>query len=105
MAQQIIVIVFMTAGLLLTAIAVIGVLRLPDFYTRLHASGKVESLGVFLTLIGLAAYNGFSLVSLKLVMIAIFILLANPIGTHILSRGALQSGLKPWQKEEEGRDE
>ena len=100
MIQQIIAIIFLLAGFFVTTIAVIGVLRLPDFYTRLHASGKVESFGLALTLTGLAVYSGFSLTSVKLLLIAVFIMLANPVGTYILAKAAYQSGVAPWTRKE-----
>ena len=99
--MKIAAIIFMLLGFFLTAVAVAGVLRFPDFYTRLHASGKVDSLGVSLTLLGLAIYNGISLTSLKIIFIAVFVLVANPIGTHLLARAAYQSGIVPWTKKEE----
>ena len=98
---MVVAIVLIIAGLFVTLVAAIGVLRLPDFYTRLHASGKVESLGVLITMLGLAVYNGFSITSVKIVVIAVFIMLANPIGTHILSRAAYRSGVAPWTKKED----
>ena len=61
--------VFMILGFFFVMVASIGVLRLPDFYTRMHASGKSETLGLMLTLIGLAIYNGFNLISLKILLI------------------------------------
>lgn len=90
---------FMVVGFFFVCVAAVGVLRLPDFYTRMHASGKSETLGVMLTLIGLAIYNGFNLVSLKIMLISLFILLGNPIGSHAISRAAFYSGVKPWKKE------
>ncbi len=75
-------------------------LRLPDFYTRVHAAGKCDTLGMLLSLIGLMIYQGFNLVSLKILIIWAFILLANPTATHALSRAAWKVGLKPWMKEE-----
>lgn len=92
--------VFMILGFFFVMVASIGVLRLPDFYTRMHASGKSETLGLMLTLIGLAIYNGFNLVSLKILLISLFILLANPIGTHAITRAAFNAGIKPWKKED-----
>lgn len=86
------------SGFFFIAVAALGVLRFPDFYTRLHAAGKGDTLGIALFVLGLAVYNGFNLVSLKLLFIVIFIFLANPIGGHVLSRAALRAGLKPWTK-------
>jgi len=92
------------AGLLLIAgfafilFGIIGVLRLPDFYARLHAQGKCDTLGVALMLGGLALYEGATLTSLKIIAILLFIALANPTATHALGRAAHLAGLKPWTK-------
>lgn len=93
--------ILLILGFLYITIAALGVLRLPDFYTRLHASGGSETLGMFLSISGLVLIEGFTLTSLKLLIIVVFILLANPIGTHTLSRAAYKSGLKPWIKKGE----
>jgi len=92
---------FLISGFFFILVAAIGVIRLPDFYTRLHASGKSETLGMILCFTGLAIYEGFNLTSAKHLIIVIFILLANPIGTHIICREAYRSNLKPWTRKEE----
>ena len=94
-------ILFMVGGLFFFTTATIGLLRFPDFYSRLHATGKGDTLTVFLCLIGIALYEGFSLVSLKIVFIAIFMFIAQPNATHAISRAGLRAGLKPWTKKEE----
>ena len=93
-----IAILFILVGFFFVIVAAVGVLRLPDFYTRMHASGKSETLGVMLTLIGFAIYNGVNLTSLKLLLVSLFILFGNPIGTHAIARAAFYSNLKPWEK-------
>ncbi len=75
---------------------VIGILRLPDFYCRLHAMGKCDTLGVALMLGGVAVLEGFSLTSLKLLLVVAFVSLANPTATHALGRAAVRSGLRAW---------
>ncbi|GIX46782.1 MAG: hypothetical protein KatS3mg131_0993 [Candidatus Tectimicrobiota bacterium] len=80
---------------------VVGVVRLPDFYTRLHAMGKCDTLGVALVVVALALEQGISLLSAKLLLISVFIALANPTATHALGRAALRAGLCPWQGEGE----
>lgn len=87
-------------GLLFILAGIIGILRLPDFYTRLHAMGKCDTLGVALVLIALALYEGLSLYSVKILLISVFVGLANPISTHALGRAALKSGLAPWVPED-----
>ncbi len=91
--------VFLVLGFLFLLVATIGVLRFPDFYTRLHAVGKCDTLGMALSLTGLAIYEGLSLTGLKILIIAFFILLANPTGTHAVCRAAYRAGLRPWTRE------
>ena len=98
--NEIIGIILLFGGVFFVVVSAIGVVRLPDFYTRLHASGKAETLGALLCLTGLAVYGGLTLTSFKLVLVSVFLLFANPIGTHVLSRAALRYGLKPWTKGE-----
>ncbi|NMA01980.1 MAG: monovalent cation/H(+) antiporter subunit G [Clostridia bacterium] len=93
--------ILLILGCLYIGIAALGVLRFPDFYSRLHASGGAETLGMFLSISGLILIEGFTQTSLKLLIIVVFILLANPIGTHTISRAAYRSGLKPWTKKGE----
>lgn len=74
------------------------------FYCRMHATGKCDTLGAFLALTGLALYNGFNLVTLKIIFIVVFIFIANPTATHAIGRAALVNGVQPWTKEsEQGR--
>ena len=93
-------VVFLLLGFFLITVAVIGVLRFPDFYTRLHASSKIDSLGVALTLTGLAVYNGFSLTSVKIIFIVIFIMLTSPLSSHLLAKAAYHAGMTAQKKEE-----
>ncbi len=76
----------------------IGLIRLPDFYTRNHATGKSDTLGIMLVLFGLILIEGFTLNSAKLLFILIFVFLTNPTGTHALANAAWHYGLKPWFK-------
>ena len=95
-------------GLVMLAGAV-GVLRFPDFYTRLHAAGKADTLGQGLILLGLAVPAGLGIVSFKLALIILFIFVLNPTATHALARGAWIIGLEPWARkrtpEADGSDE
>lgn len=94
-------IVFIVGGLFFFTTATVGLLRFPDFFTRLHATGKGDTLAVFLSLVGLALYEGFSLTGLKIVVIAIFMFIAQPTATHAISKAGLRFGLKPWTREED----
>ena len=85
-------------GVFLFASGTMGLLRLPDFYCRMHATGKCDTLGALLALAGLAVLNGFNLVSLKIVFIVVFIFLANPTATHAIGKAALVNRVQPWTK-------
>jgi multicomponent Na+:H+ antiporter subunit G len=87
-------------GVFLFASGTLGLIRLPDFYCRMHATGKCDTLGALFALLGLAVYNGWNLVSLKIIFIVVFIFIANPTATHALGRAALLNGVQPWTKGE-----
>jgi multicomponent Na+:H+ antiporter subunit G len=78
----------------------LGLIRLPDFYSRMHGAGITDTLGAGLVLIGLMFQGGGSLVTVKLVMILIFALIASPTSTHALAKAAYKSGLKPELQDE-----
>lgn len=92
----------MIIGLFLFISGTLGLIRLPDFYSRMHATGKCDTLGALLVLTGLAIYNGFNLVSLKILFIVVFIFVANPTATHAIGRAALVNGVQPWTRESKG---
>ena len=98
--MTILAVIFMLIGAFFLTVSCIGLIRLPDFYTRTHAVGKSETLGAMLVLGGLALYNGFALSTVKILIILLFVLIANPTATHALLRAALRSGLEPWTREE-----
>ena len=85
-------------GLFFIAAGGVGVLRLPDFYTRLHALGKSDTLGVALTVGALALRGGATLTSVKILLIVAFVTLANPTATHALGRAAYRAGIAPWRR-------
>lgn len=78
----------------------LGLIRLPDFYSRAHAQGKVDTLAIMLVILGLIVYEGFTLNSVKLVFIIIFVGLTNPTATNALTRAAYRFGLRPWFKKD-----
>jgi multicomponent Na+:H+ antiporter subunit G len=96
--QQIVSIPFLLVGFFFFLAATIGLLRFPDFFCRLHATGKGDTMAVLLSLIGLSVYEGFSLTGLKLMFIAVFMFLAQPTATHAISRAAMRCGQEPWVK-------
>lgn len=97
------------AGLFFFAVGVLGILRFPDFYTRLHAAGKCDSLAAVLVVLGIALFNlqEFSganlLVSIKIMFVAAFVFVASPTATHAITEAALVIGVEPWTKEKKPR--
>ena len=85
-------------GLFFHVVAAVGVLRMPDFYTRLHAVGKTETMGVLFTLAAVALWSGASLTSLKVLLVAGFLFVANTTATHAIGRAAHRTGLRPWSR-------
>ncbi|MGH7392363.1 MAG: monovalent cation/H(+) antiporter subunit G [Candidatus Rokuibacteriota bacterium] len=102
--MTLVIAVLLAGGFFFHAVAALGVLRLPDFYTRLHAVSKAETLGVLLTLAALVVWTGPSLVAVKVVFVGLFLFLANPTSTHAIGRAAFRTGVKPWLRDpQEGR--
>ena len=71
----------------------IGLLRMPDFYTRMHAGSVIETLGAGLILLGLMFQAGLSLISVKLAMVALLLFFAGPTASHALARAAMLRGM------------
>ena len=82
-------------GLFVMLVGSIGIIRLPDFYTRTHAASMVDTTGIIFLLLGLVVINGWELSSAKLLIGVAFIVLANPVAIHALARAALRAGHKP----------
>ncbi|MBN1133385.1 MAG: monovalent cation/H(+) antiporter subunit G [Methanosarcinaceae archaeon] len=91
--------IFIITGLFFVLVGTIGLLRFPDFYTRMHATGKCDTLGEGLMLVGLMVYQGFDLISVKMLFLVIFIFVANPVATHAIARRAYKVGLEAWRLE------
>jgi len=73
----------------------LGAIRLPNFYTRLHAASLTDSMGTILIMTAIMFQAGWSLATLKLITILGFLMLTGPTATYALANAALLSGLKP----------
>jgi len=87
--------IFVAAGSIFVLIGGLGLLRLPDFYTRIHAAGITDTMGAWLILIGLMFQAGWTLVTIKLVMLAFFLAATSPLASHALAKAAFLRGLEP----------
>jgi multicomponent Na+:H+ antiporter subunit G len=85
----------LVAGGVFCAIGALGLVRMPDFYTRMHAASVTDTLGAGLMLLGMMLQAGLSLIAVKLVMIGLLIFFTSPTATHALARAARERGLVP----------
>ncbi len=90
-------IIIMMVGLFFLAVGVVGLLRLPDVYTRLHATTKCDTMGAGLVLVSLALQSEF-MDGVKLVIIAVFIWITNPTAAHVIAKAAWVTGFPPIKK-------
>jgi multicomponent Na+:H+ antiporter subunit G len=81
----------------------VGLLRFPDFFSRIHAASLTDTLGAGLILAGLMIQAGWSLVLAKLLLILMFSLLAGTTASHAIAKAALKSGLQPMSREDINR--
>lgn len=72
-----------------------GLLRMPDFFTRMHAASVTETLGVGLVLFGLLLQAGWTLIAVKLLMVGVLVFFVSPTASHALARAALLRGVRP----------
>lgn len=90
----------LVGGAVFVVIGAVGLVRLPDFFTRLHGAGVCETLGAWLVLLGLLLQSGWSMVTIKLIMIFLLLVVTGPTATHALAKSALHGGLKPKHLDE-----
>lgn len=85
-------------GLVYVSGAVVGLVRLPDLYTRAHAAGKCDTVGSFAILAGLALVGGLEVADLKLVLLVGLVVVTAPTAAHALARSAYRRGVAPWRR-------
>ena len=83
-------------GLFFMIVGTIGVVRMPDVYTRLHAAGMTDTMGAGLLLLGMCFQAGLTLVLVRLILIYAFLLFTSPISTHALASAAMSGGVEPY---------
>jgi multicomponent Na+:H+ antiporter subunit G len=103
--MSIIVTILLICGLLFFTGGAVGIIRMPDFYSRLHPAGKLDTMGILMTMSAVALYNldDFSidhiLASLKIILIVAFLFITSPTATHAIVDAGVRAGLGPWTKE------
>ena len=87
--------IFLLSGSAFAIVGGIGVIRMPDLFTRLHAAGITDTMGAGLILAGLMFQGGLSMVTVKLILILAFLWFSSPVSTYALARATLASGQEP----------
>ncbi len=87
--------VFILSGAGFVVVGAFGILRLPGFWSRLHAASVSESAGVILLVIGMCLQAGATLITVKLLIIGVFLFITGPTSTHAIANAALVTGLRP----------
>ena len=106
--MTIIILVILAAGLFFYLGGAVGIIRFPDFYSRLHPAGKLDTAGLFFSMSALVLYILYSdfsfssiLTCLKIMLIVVFVFLTSPTATHAIIDAGFVAGLRPWTKDTE----
>ena len=92
--------ILISTGLAFFLGTTIGLLRFPDFYTRMHAAGKGDTLSTVMILLGCICLVSVSLLlALKILLIINFILIGSPTATHAMMDAGNKAGATPWRKD------
>ncbi len=102
---NLLVIFLLVSGLFFFFAGAVGILRFPDFYSRLHPAGKLDTMGLFTTMMAMALWVvhewtlGAILTALKILLIVAFVFITSPTATHAIVDAGVRAGLLPWVKE------
>jgi multicomponent Na+:H+ antiporter subunit G len=102
--------IFIAGGLFFMLVGTVGILRMPDVFTRLHAAGMTDTMGAGFLILGMSLQtvagimqgeSGYWPVLVRLVFVYAFLMFTSPISTHALARAALAGGVEPWTDDDE----
>lgn len=94
--------ILITGGSVFCVIGALGLLRMPDFFTRMHAASLIDTLGAGMLLLGMMLQAGLTLVTVKLIFIGLLLFFTSPTATHALARAARTRGVEPLLANEQG---
>jgi multicomponent Na+:H+ antiporter subunit G len=102
---NLLVIFLLVSGLFFFFAGAVGILRFPDFYSRLHPAGKLDTMGLFTSMMAMALWVvhewtlGAILTALKILLIVAFVFITSPTATHAIVDAGVRAGLLPWTKD------
>lgn len=95
----------LAAGCFFIIVGNIGLLRMPDMFTRMHAASLIDTLGAGLFIAGLMIQGGMTLITVKLLLMLVFVFFASPTASYALANAAMSQGVKPVTKDTAESDE
>lgn len=95
------VVALIAGGTFFGIVAAVGIVRLPDLYTRSHASSKSDTLGAALTLGAVAITFGVDVPAVKTLLLLVFMFITNPTAAHAITRAAYDQDIEPWTLDDE----
>lgn len=96
--------VFVALGLFFTFVSTVGVLRLPDLYSRAHTASQADTLGAGFALAGVALSLGWTSTTVKTILLLFFIFVTNPTAAHAIARAADEEGVEAWTTDDDRTD-
>ena len=98
--RQLLIAAFSVGAVAFTALAVVGLFRLPDLYSRAHAASKADTLGTLSAFAAVGVTFGVEKATLKVSLLFVFVLATTPAATHAVVRSAYLEGVEPWTADE-----
>ncbi len=95
--RVVIISLLLAGGIFFTAISAIGIIRLPDVYTRSHMASETDTLGAGLTLAAVAIALGWQAQTVLTILLLVFIFITNPTAAHAIARSALNQGIEMYE--------
>lgn len=96
MAFTVLTWVLLMSGAFFLLTGALGMVRLPDVFTRMHAAGMTDTMGAGLILAGMCVYSGINFETVRLLLILGFLWFTSPIATHATAKAALSGGVRPF---------
>lgn len=97
------ILVLLAGGVFFTFVSAVGVLRLPDVYTRAHTASQTDTLGAGLVILAVIIAYGAETEVIKSLLLLVFIFVTNPTAAHAAARAAYEEGIEPWTEGDERR--
>ena len=97
------ILVLLAGGVFFTFVSAVGVIRLPDVYSRAHTASQTDTLGAGLVVAAVILAYGVETEVIKALLLLVFIFITNPTAAHAVARAAHEEGIEPWTNGDERR--